>query len=252
MPILGDPGHARMVEFLQDFGARNDKPSAVVLVSAHWEESQPTIISSVDPGLYYDYGGFPPEAYDIDYPVPGHPELAGQVHSLLSESGLKPAIADDRGLDHGVFIPLMLMYPDASVPVVQVSLVRGLDPELHIDIGRAISALEWDDLLIIGSGMSFHNMRAMMSGDPTAGVQGEQFHSWLHETCVQPDLAAAERENRLINWTDAPSGRFCHPREEHLIPLHVCYGASMGLGAEAELVFHDEIMATNASGLLWQ
>jgi len=241
-----------MVEFLQRFGATEKRPSAILLISAHWEAQQPTIISRPNPGLLYDYGGFPPEAYAIDYPVAGEPELGQQVHTVLHDAGLNPTMDNERGFDHGVFVPLILMYPEADIPVVQLSLVRGLDSKLHLDIGRALAALDWDDLLIIGSGMSFHNPRAMMSADPSAQALGEQFHDWLHETCARPGLTAQERDDRLIDWETAPAGRFCHPREEHLIPLHVCHGAAGTIAPHGEVVYHDNIMRTKVSGLLWQ
>ncbi len=252
MPLLGDPGHASMVEFLRDFGALGRKPSAVLLISAHWEAPQPTIISNANPGLYYDYSGFPPAAYDLDYPAPGEPELAQQVHRFLSDAALNPAMESERGFDHGVFVPLILMYPKADIPIVQMSLVRGLDPQRHIDIGRALSSLDWEGLLIVGSGMSFHNQRAMMSPDATMHAKGEQFHEWLHETCARPGLTEGERIARLVHWETAPYGRFCHPREEHLMPLHVCCGAAAAIAPYAQVVYHDNIMKTKVSGLLWQ
>jgi len=222
MPLLGDPGHSDMVEFLR-----------------------------ADPGLYFDYGGFPPEAYEFDYAAPGASELGEHVRSVLSDAEFSPEVESQRGFDHGVFVPLMLMYPDGNIPIVQVSLVRGLDPQLHIDIGRALSGIEADNLLIIGSGMSFHNLQAMMNADERVQAMGEQFHDWLHETCAAPGLSAEERDDRLVNWETAPYGRFCHPREEHLIPLHVCHGAAAG-HPQAEIVYHSAIMKTKVSGLLWQ
>ena len=252
MPIMGDPSHAKMVEFLKRFGESTEKPSAILLISAHWEAPQPTIISSANPGLYFDYSGFPPEFYEIDYPAVGEPELAEKIHTLLDAAGLNPAMETQRGFDHGVFIPLMLMYPDADIPIVELSLVRGLDPQTHIDMGKAIAGLEWDNLLVIGSGMSFHNPRGFQSTGPEAEAKAESFHHWLHETCAGPDLTEAERDQRLANWEAAPNGRFCHPREEHLIPLHVCYGYGAGNGMVADVIFYDEVITKKVSGLLWQ
>jgi aromatic ring-opening dioxygenase catalytic subunit (LigB family) len=225
MPLLGDPGHQDMVDRLPELAAGLRKPSAILVISAHWEEAIPTITSSTTPSLIYDYYGFPSEAYKIEYPCPGEPVLAQQVAQALDQAGIQARLDDQRGLDHGAFVPLKLMYPDATIPCIQLSLVNTLDASTHLAIGRALQALDYDNLLVLGSGFSFHNMRAFFAA-PTPEIQARNlaFEDWLKQTCGDTSLSESERAKRLADWEQAPHARFCHPREEHLLPLHVCYG----------------------------
>ena len=250
LPVLGEPSHARMVEFLSSTENSIGRPSAIVVVSAHWEAARPTITSGAAPGLIYDYGGFPEESYRLHYPAPGAPVLAARIAELLATAGIEPSLDPNRGFDHGVFIPLMLMYPDASIPVIQLSLLSSLDPAAHIAMGAALSPLAGDGVLILGSGFTFHNMSAFDPGNPQTGSdpQNEAFETWLGSTCTDPDLNEDERRQRLIGWADAPGARWCHPREEHLLPLHVCYGAG---GGPATRVFDDLVLGKRASGYAW-
>ncbi|MDX1466120.1 MAG: class III extradiol ring-cleavage dioxygenase [Halomonas sp.] len=225
MPLLGDPGHREMVERLTEIAGQLRKPSAILVISAHWEAAVPTITSGANPPLIYDYSGFPPEAYAIEYPCPGEPALARQVHQALEQAGISARLDDRRGFDHGLFVPLKLMYPEADIPSIQLSLVNSLDAATHLAIGRALQALDVDDLLVIGSGFSFHNMGAFFAPDtPEIQARNEAFEDWLEETCASVEIEEAERAERLIHWERAPHARFCHPREEHLLPLHVCVG----------------------------
>ena len=160
LPVLGDESHKEMIAFLKHLPAHLEQPSAIIVISAHWEEDRPTITSGVAPALIYDYYGFPKEAYDIEYPAPGEPLLAQKIFDLLEEQGIEAVLADQRGFDHGVFVPLKLMYPEADIPCVQVSLVRGLEPAEHIRLGKALTGLREEPVLIIGSGFSFHNLNA--------------------------------------------------------------------------------------------
>ncbi|MBW0149100.1 DODA-type extradiol aromatic ring-opening family dioxygenase [Marinobacter arenosus] len=225
MPLLGDPGHRELVEQLTDFGEKLTKPSAILVISAHWEESVPTITAGTTPPLIYDYHGFPPEAYDIQYPCPGEPALAGEVYRALEAAGIPARLDSQRGFDHGLFVPLKLMYPAADIPCVQLSLVNSLDARVHLAIGKALQTLDYDNLLVIGSGFSFHNMRAFFTpGTAEIQARNQAFEDWLTETCTDPDLPESQRAERLAHWDLAPYARFCHPREEHLLPLHVCYG----------------------------
>ncbi|KAA1172853.1 dioxygenase [Marinobacter salinexigens] len=225
MPLMGDPGHKEMVDRLRDIAAELPRPKAILLISAHWEESVPTITAGANPSLIYDYYGFPPETYEIQYPCPGEPELARKVHQALEQAGIPAKLDEQRGFDHGLFVPLTLMYPAADIPCIQLSLMNNLDAAGHIAIGRALQALDYDDLLVIGSGFSFHNMRAFFAPDtPELRARNEGFEHWLEQTCMDATLDEAERSSRLEHWEDAPHARFCHPREEHLLPLHVCYG----------------------------
>ncbi|MGM0984988.1 MAG: DODA-type extradiol aromatic ring-opening family dioxygenase [Pseudomonadota bacterium] len=225
MPLLGDPDHREMVERLTEIAGQLRKPSAILVISAHWEEDVPTITSGANPALIYDYSGFPPESYHIEYPCPGDPALARQIHQVLQQAGMSARLDDQRGFDHGTFVPLKLMYPKADIPCVQLSLVNSLDASTHLAMGRALQALDVDELLVIGSGFSFHNMQAFFAPDtPEIQARNHAFEAWLEKTCTAAEIEEAERAERLAHWDRAPHARFCHPREEHLLPLHVCYG----------------------------
>lgn len=249
MPLLGDPDHFEMAETLRGIAAIVGKPSAILVVSAHWEARLPTVTSGKNPTIIYDYAGFPKEAYEIQYPVPGEPELAKGVVDSLKVSGIEAMQDEQRGFDHGLFVPLKIMYPEADIPCVQLSLVRSLDADLHIQIGKALQSLEWDNLLVIGSGFSFHNLRAFFS--PASQETWENhiaFDDWLTTVVTDKTLTENTREEQLAGWESAPSARFCHPREEHLIPLHVCYG----MAAQAsEKTFKAEIMKKQSSMFYW-
>jgi len=197
------------------------RPKALLVVSAHWEEPVPTVMTSPHPPILYDYYGFPPESYEITWPAPGAPGLASRVQQLLNDAGIRNGADAERGYDHGTFIPLKLTYPDADVPAVQLSLKRGLDPAEHLAIGRALAPLRDEDVFIIGSGMTFHNLRAFR--DPRAAPIAEAFDAWLRESMVQDP---PERHRRLEQWASAPAARAAHPREEHLLPLMVAAGAA--------------------------
>jgi len=251
LPLLGEPSHQPLVDCLSQIQPRLGNPSAILLISAHWEAATVLITSAAQPDLIYDYYGFPAESYDIQYPIAGDPQLASRVAELLRDSQIPCEQSVERGFDHGVFIPLKLIYPEANIPCVQLSLLHDLDPQKHILIGKALTALREEGVLIIGSGMSFHNMRVLLrSGDrnPESAV----FDQWLQQTVSAESLSAEERELRLANWEEAPYARFCHPREEHLLPLHVCYGAAAAQDNPAEVVFNDYLLGAKISGFLWQ
>lgn len=250
LPLMGDPAHETMVRFLTKIARDLPRPEAVLVVSAHWEESVATVTSGAHPPLIYDYYGFPEEAYQIRYPAPGKPALAQEIARLLGEQRIGVGLDAERGFDHGMFVPLKLLYPDASVPVVQLSLVEGLDPALHMAIGRALSPLRSHNILILGSGFSFHNLRAFLSSRADALDPGnEAFQNWVVETCTGTSLTSTQREHALVRWEDAPSARYCHPREEHLLPMHVCAGAG---GGAASVAFDDRILGKRSIGLLWR
>lgn len=251
LPLMGDTRHAALVGFLQRIAQRLGRPSAILVVSAHWEEAQPALTAGARPGMIYDYAGFPPEAYQIDYPAPGAPELAAEVAGLLEAAGFAARLDAQRGFDHGLYVPLKLMYPAAGIPCIQLSLLKGLDARRHIALGRAIAALRGRDILILGSGMSFHNMRSFFARETDHRVENHAFDRWLVETLSAPEIADAERGRRLIHWEQAPYARFCHPREEHLLPLHVCYGVASGQTPQAEVVFNEDLMGRRVTSLLW-
>jgi 4,5-DOPA dioxygenase extradiol len=249
MPLLGDEGHKEMVACLQKIAARIRKPSAIIVISAHWEEDIPTITSGMNPPIIYDYYGFPEESYHIKYLCPGAPLLASQLRNLLENAGIDAKLDAQRGFDHGLYVPLKIMFPDADIPCVQLSLVNSLDPAEHLNIGQSLQDLDYENLLVIGSGFSFHNMKAFFTPETNElKAMNESFESWLLETCSNPDINEVEREQRFIHWTTAPYARFCHPREEHLLPLHVCYGLARTSCAE---YFELRIMNIKSSMYLW-
>lgn len=218
------------------------RPRAILLVSGHWLESQPSVTSGARPGLIYDYNGFPPHTYELRYPAPGDPALAAHVAELLAKAGIACRQDAERGFDHGVFIPLLLMFPEAEVPVVQLSLRSDLDAEAHLQLGRALAPLREEGVLIVGSGMSFHNMRGY--GDPRFGPISDTFDAWLSAAVEAPP---AEREALLRDWEQAPQARLCHPprAEEHLLPLMVAAGA--GADSVGRRVFSDRVLETTLS-----
>ncbi|MFQ4136965.1 DODA-type extradiol aromatic ring-opening family dioxygenase [Nodosilinea sp. PGN35] len=249
LPLLGDPAHGEMVACLKDIAATIERPSAIAVVSAHWEASQPSITSASHPPLIYDYSGFPKESYEITYPCPGDPPLAQTVAEQLTNAGFAAHLDGARGFDHGLFVPLKIMYPDADIPCIQVSLVKTLNAEEHLRLGQALQGVGDPSLLLIGSGFSFHNMRAFYTPDTDESkAMNEAFEAWLLETCSDPQLSEAERRQRLADWETAPFARYCHPRAEHLLPLHVCYGFAASACSRA---YGLQILKKQASMFLW-
>lgn len=249
MPLLGDAGHQEMVSCLETIASKIPKPDAILVVSAHWEESVPTVTVAKKPPLIYDYYGFPEESYQIQYPCFGEPSLAREVQRLLEHSEIEARLDGARGLDHGVFIPLKIMYPDASIPCVQLSLVNTLDPASHIAIGRVLSSLSEQNVLVIGSGFSFHNMKAFFATDTVESqALNKSFEDWMSITCCSTDFSEEARAQQLVNWSEARGARYCHPREEHLLPLHVCYGVAQ---APCQERFGLTIMGKQSSMYLW-
>lgn len=218
------------------------RPTGIVLVSAHWLADAFSVTSGARPDLIYDYRGFPPHTYGLTYPAPGDPALAAQVAAALESAGLPVRRDDARGFDHGMFIPLKVMRPEADIPVVQLSLRRDLDPAEHLAAGRALAGLRDQGVLIVGSGMSFHNMRGY--GDPAFGPVSDRFDAWLSEAVEAPD---EERGRRLRAWESAPAARASHPPggEEHLIPLMVAAGAADG--DPGRTIYSERVMETTLS-----
>lgn len=251
LPILGDKGHEEMVSFLKEIVAKLGEPSAIVVISAHWEEEQATITSNSHPEILYDYYGFPAEAYTIQYAAPGNPGLAKEMYTLLMASGIPARLDEQRGFDHGLFVPLKLMYPKAQIPCIQLSLLKNLDPRKHIALGKAIASLREKNILIIGSGMSFHNLKTFFTHDIDSSRENDAFDQWLIETCTHPEISSEQREQQLIEWEKAPFARFCHPREEHLLPLHVCFGIACAGSPIGKVVFNGQIMGKKVTSLLW-
>ncbi|MFZ3069787.1 MAG: class III extradiol ring-cleavage dioxygenase [Anaerolineaceae bacterium] len=205
-------------------------------------------VGAASPAMFYDYYGFPEEAYTITYPAPGSPELAQRIASLLQENGMPARVDAKRGFDHGLFIPLKMMYPQADIPAIQLSLLSGLDPVAHLALGKALRRLRDENILVIGSGFSFHNLRAFFSKEFGApDPANDAFQDWLIEVCTG-QVSQLEREELLGSWEKAPHARYCHPREEHLLPLQVCAALA---GKPARLIFDDQILGKRSLAFLW-
>jgi aromatic ring-opening dioxygenase catalytic subunit (LigB family) len=248
LPILGDPSHKAMIEFMKNLPQLLIKPELIVVISAHWEEDVPTIIGGSEPELFYDYYGFPQQAYELKYPARGSSESAKKVLNMLEENGIEGQIDLERGFDHGMFIPLKLMYPNADIPCIQISLIKGLDAPSHIKMGKALRKILNGKTLIIGSGFSYHNIMAFFEQrENSTDTRNDEFQEWLIET-ITGKISQDEREDRLINWDKAPNARYCHPREEHLLPLHVCAGLA---GKKGDIVFDDEILRKRGIAVAW-
>lgn len=249
MPLLGESGHQEMVELLQSIANKIPKPSAILVISAHWEATNASITAGAAPSLIYDYYGFPPQAYAVQYPCKGQPLLAEQVQAVLTKAGIPANLDEKRGFDHGLFVPLSIMYPQADIPCVQLSLLNNLDPAQHLNIGQALQGLDYANLLVLGSGFSFHNMQAFFA-QPSTDLQTNNaaFELWLQHTCSSKTIDENQRTALLLNWAQAPAARFCHPREEHLLPLHVCYGLA---GRACSQAFKLTILNKQASMFYW-
>jgi aromatic ring-opening dioxygenase catalytic subunit (LigB family) len=220
--------------------APNERPKALLVVSAHWEERVPTVMSAPQPPMLYDYYGFPPASYEIQWPAAGDPELAQRVRSLLEEAGISTAEDNTRGFDHGTFIPFKRSFPNAEIPTIQLSLRSDLDASAHIAMGRALRPLRDEGVYILGSGLSYHNMNGFRSGAPGAA----DFDTWLQKTVT---LDEQLRNAALAAWTNAPSARIAHPREEHLLPLMICAGAA---GADVgQITFDGSVFGAKVSGV---
>jgi len=199
------------------------KPEAILVVSGHWEEKDFAVMGSAAPPMVYDYGGFPEEMYHIRYPAAGSPQLALRTQSLIQQAKLPTRLNVERGFDHGTYAILAVTHPEADVPVFQVSIRADYDPEAHLQLGRALAPLRDEGVLIIGSGSSYHNLRRFF-GPRVRRDDSAQFDAWLRQTLV--DSSPAQRSQRLLEWERAPAAREAHPREDHLMPLHVVVGAA--------------------------
>jgi 4,5-DOPA dioxygenase extradiol len=218
-----------------------ERPRAILVVSGHWEEDRFTVHRGEKPDLLYDYGGFPEHTYRLRWDAPGAPDLAARTAELLEAAGFPAGTEATRGWDHGVFIPLKVAVPEADIPTVQLSLRRDLDPAAHIAVGRALAPLRNEGVLIVGSGMSFHNMRLR---DGSAQAVAEIFDTALTAAVTDPD--PAERDARLTAWSELPHAKIAHPREEHLIPLMVAAGA--GGEDRGQHIFQDRVIGWTVSG----
>jgi aromatic ring-opening dioxygenase catalytic subunit (LigB family) len=213
----------RLEQSLKDIRRElGDAPRAVLVISGHWEETGFAISSGEQPGMVYDYSGFPEHTYRIRYAAPGSPELARRIQALLQAGGVPARLDAERGYDHGTFSVMKPLYPGEDIPLVQLSIDRSYDPELHLRLGRLLAPLRDEGVLIIGSGLSYHNLREARGSE---GVEPSRaFDAWLQKTLVA--AAPEERTPRLIDWERAPLARAAHPEEDHLIPLMAVVGAA--------------------------
>ncbi len=225
-------------------------PKAILLVTAHWDDVDTLTVSTAEhPGMYYDYYGFPPHTYEIKYPAPGSPEVANDVVAAMQAAGIPVKTDDTRGYDHGTFIPLMVAFPEADIPVVQMSLRGDLDPEFHIKFGEALAPLREQGILILASGMSYHNMRAFRTEHPAHEAASMRFDDWLKDTLENADTQT--RDTALTHWWDNPDAQACHfPTPEHFLPVMVAAGA--GGKSAAKQVFKGRILDKTYSAYRWE
>lgn len=263
MPVLGDPAHKDIVHSLKNRVPKilklntTDAPRAIVVVTAHWSTSTPTVSSAVSHSLYYDYGGFPPESYKLKYPAPGSPEIANEVHAALLEEGLSPVLDAKRGWDHGLFIPFLLIHPQADIPLIQLSVLASEDPDAHLRMGKALSSLRDRNIALVGSGFaSFHNLRVMMGlmHNPAArsgfAPKAEAWSAALTGALETEDVA--ERARKLCGWRRFEGAYDMHPRggAEHFLPLLVTAGSAMAEDGKVKK-YKDEFVGVGIWTYYW-
>jgi len=253
LPLLSNKGYGneRLVPFLKNISELIAEPSAILIISAHWEAAHASLTNANQPKMIYDYSGFPKEAYDLQYPVQGNQKLAQEIYKLIKNSGIEVQLDSERGFDHGVYVPLKLIYPKAHIPCIQLSLINGLDPAEHIALGKALTELRKKNVLIVGSGMSFHNLGLFFRPEKDSYQKSNTFDQWLIDTCTNDSTSVVDKEQRLIAWEKASYARYCHPREEHLLPLHVCFGAASKDTPTAKVIFNEDFIGTRVTGLIW-
>lgn len=235
--VVIEPSEAH--DFLTGLGALLPRPKAIVIVSAHFETDGPVVVTDPHPAMIYDFGGFPQELYEKVYPAPGEPELAMRVANMLAGAGLRPRIAPERGFDHGTWNPLILAWPEADIPVVQVSIDPNRDAAYHYALGAALAPLRDEGILLLGSGHITHNLRAIFGSirhgknpDPELPGRIEAFTEWFAEQFAKGD------RDVILDWRNrAPFIAENHPTDEHLLPLFFAYGAA-GEGARPERAHH--------------
>ena len=218
------------VDFLRQLGRSLGRPEAILAVSAHWDTARPAVSSVEEPETIYDFYGFPEELYRLRYPAPGAPGMAKRAASLLADAGMQPQVDPQRGLDHGAWTSLMLMYPQADIPVTQLSIQSRLGPAHHVRLGEALRPLREEGVLIFASGGATHNLRELrhQRGNPEPQPWVVEFNEWLAGAVL------SQRTDDLVNYRErAPHAVRNHPTDEHLIPLFVALGAG-GPGADAQ------------------
>ena len=249
MPLLGDVHHQELVQACQQLRQQlPDNPSVIIVISAHWESRGFAVTAQATPALVFDYFGFPEQSYRYQYGAMGNPALAAKLRADLARKHIALTLDPERGFDHGVFVPLMMMYPEAQIPVLELSIDNSLSAREHLAFGQALAAVLPADVLVIGSGFSFHNLPAFFSQKTDQSVAAcAEFNQWLNHTLADGSLEQAERLARLEQWSDAPQAPFCHPREEHLMPLLVC----AGMANTPAQVLSFNVMGYGAQHYLW-
>lgn len=225
-------------------GELPQEPTAILMISGHWEAKEARVMHSAKPPMLYDYRNFPPHTYDVVYPAPGAPDIAERAKALLEAAGITATLDDTRGFDHGTFVPAYVMYPEAKVPVFQVSMLEGYDPAAHFAMGRALAPLRDEGVLIVGSGLSYHNLGHF---GPQAEVPSKAFDAWLGGVL---DLAPEARTEALIHWEEAPYARVCHAEEDHLVPLFMALGAAED--GTATRVYHEDDIFGGVTASSWR
>ncbi|KAJ8705797.1 hypothetical protein PYW08_012843 [Mythimna loreyi] len=254
LPLLGDKEHAGLTNFLRDGVQKHlnlKEVKAIILVTAHWEEKVVTISSAEHHDLYFDYYGFPPESYKYRYDAPGDPALAERIHETLKKAGINSKLDPKRGWDHGVFVPMMLINPAANVPIVQVSVLSNQDPEQHYKLGQALYEFRKEGIAILGSGMSYHNMREFMTNRYQSSVANEEFDEYLNKVCTAESEEA--RKEGLVSWRQQKGATEAHPMRaaEHFMPLIVIAGA--GGSKPGERIFNWDMRGTfRLSAFVWK
>ena len=222
-----------------------ERPKAVLMISGHWEEDDAfTVMHSAAPPMMYDYFNFPPHTYEVTYPAPGAPALAERIADLIETAGLPTRLDDERGFDHGTFVPMAILWPKADMPLVQVSMRANYSPEEHLELGRALAPLRDEGVLIIGSGLSYHNLSDF---GPGARVPSEAFDRWLNDALALPSI---DRTAEVLNWEGAPHARQCHAREDHLVPLFSALGAAEG--DIAIRTYHETMIRGGVTASSWR
>ena len=222
-------------QFLKDLGAQLERPKAVVVASPHFPAREPVVVADPHPAMIYDFGGFPDELYRINYPAPGDPALAEDVAGLIRAAGLPAHLIAERGFDHGTWVPLSLIHPDASVPIVQLSIEPDQDAAYHFQLGRALAPLHEQDVLVVGTGAMTHNFRELFAGgmkpvDAPAAAWVSVFTDWIADRAAAGDAAA------LVDYVaEAPEATRAHPADDHFLPFFVALGAA-GEGARGERI----------------
>lgn len=230
-PLTQDPSQYSVRKFLQELPKKIPRPITIILISAHWESSQIRILNKKEPNLFFDYYGFPKDLYNFKYPTKNNLGVVKKIRELFEKENIAYKLDDSRDYDHGVFVPLLLMYPDANIPVVQISLVKGLDPATHFRIGEILAPLREEGILILGSGSSFHGFFLNLKKEDLK-KHSEIFDKALDDVCTNLKYSNEERKIKLLEWAKLPSAKYAHPREEHLIPLMVNLGAADGRAGE--------------------